>query len=380
MNQPVRQNVSQYYTQQKENSYILLVDGSSVLKLSMVNKNLNSNGTETIGHIVNFLWVIRKMLVKRTFAHVYVFWDGDMSGILRYNLYNDYKMNRHKQYSSYDMEINAFVKTVLNKGKTEKEIEAELLQKEYVRARYILYEIIEDLFIRQVIDQEGGTEADDLIAYYCINKKPNEKIYIVTLDSDLSQLIDDDVAIYNIRKKQFYHKGNFQEIFGMPIENFLLTKIMCGDLSDNIKGIKGLGITTLKKCFPDFEKKPVTIEELIEEATLINSQRKKPLKVLENIIERVTDGVQGKDIFEINEKIVNLKKPILSKEAKMEMDDLMDSPISIDDRSMQNVAKIVEEHGIADFMGNKFSGFFKPFMELANREKMFFKNFTNVTI
>lgn len=32
------------------------------------------------------------------------------------------------------------------------------------------------------------------------------------------------------------------------------------------------------------------------------ADKKKPLKWTENIINRVTDGIQGEDIFEINEK------------------------------------------------------------------------------
>jgi len=81
-----------------------------------------------------------------------------------------------------------------------------------------------------------GIEADEIIAtlpYYYNNKK----IVIYTVDSDLYQLVDENVSIFNIRKKSTITPKNFEKITGLPKDLFVLNKILVGDRSDNIKGI-----------------------------------------------------------------------------------------------------------------------------------------------
>ena len=68
-------------------------------------------------------------------------------------------------------------------------------------------------------------------------------------DRDLTQLISPTVIIYLPVEKKFVNQSNAVSILGYKSENVLLKKILCGDVSDNIKGIKGLGETTLMKNF-----------------------------------------------------------------------------------------------------------------------------------
>ena len=77
----------------------------------------------------------------------------------------------------------------------------------------------EELFIRCMFDSE--TEGDDMIAYYVMNKKPNEKIVIATGDMDLSQLLASDVCIWNPKKNSFLTYDSFKTEFGYPSENVL---------------------------------------------------------------------------------------------------------------------------------------------------------------
>ena len=66
-----------------------------------------------------------------------------------------------------------------------------------------------ELYIRWIFDEK--TEGDDLIAYYVKNKKPNDKVVIVSGDEDLTQLISDTVCIYNPRLKKFVSHKIFKE-------------------------------------------------------------------------------------------------------------------------------------------------------------------------
>ena len=128
----------------------------------------------------------------------------------------------------------------------------------------MIQELLEYLFIRQIQDDAEGTESDDIIAYIVLNKLPNQKIYIITGDSDIHQLISEDVAIYNFREKEVYHVGNYKEKFGIPVENVLIHKILCGDTSDNIKGVRGLGPAKREKYYPELYTNAITIEEIVK--------------------------------------------------------------------------------------------------------------------
>jgi 5'-3' exonuclease len=54
------------------------------------------------------------------------------------------------------------------------------------------------MYIRQL--KHEIIEGDDFIAYYCLTKE-NEKITICTNDTDMAQLINEDVKIYYLHLK-----------------------------------------------------------------------------------------------------------------------------------------------------------------------------------
>lgn len=54
--------------------------------------------------------------------------------------------------------------------------------------------------------------------------------------------------------------------------------MLCGDDSDNIKGIKLLGERTLFNNFKEFKERKVTLEEVIDKARKINEERVKNKK------------------------------------------------------------------------------------------------------
>lgn len=230
----------------------------------------------------------------------------------------------------------------------------------------------EELFIRCICDHD--TEGDDVMAYYVLNKKPNEKVVIVSGDMDLTQLIAPDVCIFNPRTNSFVTYDNFKQINGYPSENVLIKKIFCGDVSDNIGNIDGLSEKKLFEIMPEMHERPVTVDEVKNRAKeLINERivnKKKPLKVYENIVNGVSRRDYHGDFYEINDKIINLKKPLLTNGAKEEIDLMRYAPIDPEGRSFGNVASYIREDDITELLdSNKFSSFFVEFNSLANREK-----------
>ena len=359
----------------------LLVDGSNLLLLSSSgDKTLSSSGTE-IGGIFQFFLQLKLILQKGNFRYVYVFWDGKDDGILRKKIYFDYKANRDKEFeddnlSDYMKEVNKRVKFMQNKFfKTQdpaKLVEKDKHKEIFYWQRDIIMQMLEELFVRQCVCDK--TEADDFIGYYVSHKKPNEKIVIVSNDRDLTQLIAEDVIVYVQSMKSFINTKNHTDIMGYNYQNVALKKMLCGDASDNIKGIKGLGEKTLLTNFEEFKKRKVTLEEVIEKAKSINEERvknkKKPLKWAENIVNRVTDGCQGENIYEINEKIIDLKKPLMTDEAKDLLESIMYAPIDPTDRNMENLYNIIIEYNIDKLKDpTTFGNFFSEFMYIIDKEK-----------
>jgi 5'-3' exonuclease len=221
-------------------------------------------------------------------------------------------------------------------------------------------------------------EGDDLIAYYVKNKRKNERVVIVSGDRDLTQLINDEVCQYIPSIKKFVSPNNSVEELGVTHENTLTKKILCGDSSDNIKGIKGLGEQTLLKLFPEMKNEKTSVETLVERSKVLLEERKaakkKPLKVLENIVNCVTDGVQGKDIYEINKKIIDLSEPLLTDEARCGLNEECYAPMNCDDRDIKNVYNIVIENGMYDLTNeNTFGSLFCQFERIINTEKKYSK-------
>lgn len=126
MKQVVRKNRAEANNISNEKlEYTLLVDGNSLLKMSLVDKRMNSEGKE-YGAVFVFLKQLGNLLQKKDFNYCVVCWDGYNSGSLRYNVYKDYKANRDKHYelaagvSEYDKYINDYVKKVLKYSKDKK--------------------------------------------------------------------------------------------------------------------------------------------------------------------------------------------------------------------------------------------------------------------
>ncbi len=70
-------------------------------------------------------------------------------------------------------------------------------------------------------------------------------VKIISNDKDLYQLIDDDrVLIYDWVKKSFINEQKCIEKFGITPKMFVDFQALVGDSSDNVPGVKGVGIKT----------------------------------------------------------------------------------------------------------------------------------------
>lgn len=436
MGQPVRKIIKEQHPEiGVKPIYTLIVDGNNLLRQSMRDTKTNRKGVH-YGGIYQFFLQIKMLMGQYQYDHIYVVFDDSDSGILRYELYNEYKANRDKHYaehikkaaemegaSEYWKKLNAKIdgmqKYIYNKAKKVKDkTDAEkLVDENFDRERNMILEYCDELFIRTLFDDK--TEGDDFIAYYVNHKKPEERIVIVSSDQDLTQLISDTVCVYDRmqektrtyeeaqayktwyatlskeekevekekerrRKKEmgvYLSPKNFKKYRGMPLENILVKKIFCGDSSDNIGNIKGLSEERLTEMMPEIKERPITVEEVKERAkTLIDeriSEKKKPLSWHENIVSGTSNKEYNGDFYEINDKIINLKKPLLTPEAEKFIEEYMYAPIDPEGRSFSNLYKLIVRDDIENLKdSDSFSKFFEPFKALADREIKKFKNET----
>ena len=388
MNQPIRQEIiKKYNIDTQKMKYTLLLDMNSIMKMSLVDTRCGGNGYQ-YGMVFQTLLQIKMMLEKKTWDSVYAIYDGDNSGYLRYKFYKDYKANRDKNYmehsteTQYDKYISDYVHKVMEysrKKKSAKKNEENTSKAKYEdenenfqRQREIIFSILEEVSFRQIICED--VEGDDIIAQYVKERDKHENIVIVSSDRDLTQLISENVAVYIPKLKKFITPKNDKELLGCPACNILLKKQICGDSSDNIKGIKGMGETTLFKYFPKILTEKVELDTIIKESKKINEERikvkKKPIQSLDNLVNRITDGSQGKDIFEVNKKIIDLSEPLLTEAALSEFHELKNSVIDPEGRSFENIYNIIIKNKMTDLLNDShFSTFFSSFNSITEKEK-----------
>ena len=402
MAQPVRQVIKEQHPELSEKPfYTLIIDGNNLLRQCMVDSKVNSEGIH-YGGIFQFFLQIKLLLKEVRYDYVYVVFDDSESGILRYQLYEDYKANRDKNYarqliadqeeSDYWKRLNRTLKgmehAIYNKKKKKKNDEdlteeerqkaeerrrkKEIVDENFERERNIIMMYCVEMSIRVLFDDK--TEGDDFIAYYVNHKRPEERIVIVSTDNDLTQLISKTVNVYNRMIKKYLKPSNFKGIKGYPVENVLLMKILCGDTSDNIGNIRGLSEARLMELMPEIAERPVTLEEVKARAKekideRIN-EKKKPLQWHENIVNGDANKTYNGDFYEINRKIIDLKNPLLTKSAIDDIEAMMYAPLDPEGRSFDNLYRMITRDGIDGLMDiNSFSSFFVQFKELADREK-----------
>ena len=157
----------------------------------------------------------------------------------------------------------------------------------------------------------------------------------------------------------------------IPHDNVLLCKIFTGDKSDNIDGIQGLGEKTLVKLFPQMQEKQCTVEEILDNAR--NIDQKKPIKTLSNILTGKTkSGILGEEFYVVNNKIVNLKEPLITDEGKTFVEQIYQETLDPTDRGYKNLMKMMVADGLFKYLPKNdeaWVNFLKPFLKLTRKEK-----------
>ena len=277
---------------------ILFIDGLNLFFRNFAVLNMVNPQGVHVGGLGGFFRSLGAMIRQMNPTQVYVIFDGAGSANNRKNIMPEYKSGRDLQrITNWD----AF---------DDKDDEDDAKVDQMVRIiQYLKTLPVKTISIPKV-------EADDVIAYLSksVITHPKDKSFIVSSDKDFLQLVDENVVVYRPMEKEYYTPQTVIDKYKLSPHNFILHKTLLGDNSDKIKGVKGLGEKGLLKKFPELIEKDMSWDDILN----ICEE-----KISEHLV--YARIIHGRDDLEKNYKIMDLSNPMLSKEDKIWLDEIVAS-------------------------------------------------------
>ena len=209
---------------------VFIIDGYNMfLRSYNAYPQMSAHGYQ-FGGCIGFLKSLQRLCREFQPSQVYVSWEGGGSQRRR-KLYPEYKQNRRP------IKLNRFYADDI--PDTEENKQHQLVA---------LIGMLKNIPACQIYVPD--CEGDDVIAYLCRGPLRNKKRIIVSADKDMYQLLDENTLIYSLYRKKVITPEDLFEEFRIKSHNFAIAKCLCGDDSDNIPGIKGIGFKSITKKFP----------------------------------------------------------------------------------------------------------------------------------
>jgi 5'-3' exonuclease len=249
----------------KADDHILLVDSLNTFIRSFVTlKSMNPGGYH-VGGLLGFLRSLGYLTRTLDPTRIICIFDGKGSSMNRKNIDPNYKAQReHLKITNWGM------------FDTRQE-ETQSMTDQIDR----LMDYLECLPV--TILKYDKIEADDIISFIAQDKADQgSRITIVSSDKDFLQIIRPGINIYSPIKRQLQDVHNIQEILGIHPTNYLIAKAIMGDSSDNLAGVKGVGMKSLIKEFPELGTTPGKDLNYVYEICEANLEKRK--KLYANII------------------------------------------------------------------------------------------------
>jgi len=274
----------------------LLIDGLNLFfrNFSAINA-VNSNGVH-VGGLGGFFRSLGSLIRTIQPTQVYVVFDGTGSSNNRKNIIPEYKsarnitrVTKHELFDSLEEEDDSKISQII---------------------RIIQY--LKTLPVKTI--SLSRVEADDIIAYLSstLPTTPDDRVFIVSSDKDYLQLITRKVIVYRPIEREYYTEETVKEKFGVLPNNFLLYKLLMGDNSDGITGIKGLGPKGIFKKFPELMTQNLSFDDLLD---IAESKLKE-----HTVYARVLSDIEN---LENKYKIMDLSNPMMSNSDKLHVDDFV---------------------------------------------------------
>ena len=223
---------------------IMLVDGLNVhMRHFIANPSMGESG-QHVGGVVGFLKGLQLLVDRVRPSRIIIVWEGGGSPRRR-AIYSGYKSGRRPQ------KLNRFYDEIpdsVENRNYQLSLTIELLRYTPVNQIYV-----------------SDCEADDIIGYLVKNTYRDNNVVIVSSDKDYYQLISERTTQWSPGQKKFIGPSDVFKKFGIPVNNFCVTRCFIGDPSDGLEGIKGAGFKTMAKRFPELtsESDCLGVEDII---------------------------------------------------------------------------------------------------------------------
>lgn len=210
----------------KNNTYLVLDCHYLAHRAFHSMKELIHAGAPT-GVLFGFLKEVCFLVEKFETPNVIFCFDAD--GSVRKDMYPDYKKKRH------------------SKPLTDEEI---LAKKQFHKQIRLLRDghLFEMGF--QNVFWKNGYESDDFIARVVkalVRRDPEATVYMITGDCDMYQLLRPNVYFYNPNKKKVFSEVTLKKELDMTPKEYRRCLAIAGCDTDEVKGVKGVGIKTALK-------------------------------------------------------------------------------------------------------------------------------------
>ncbi len=272
----------------KPNDKVLIIDGlNTFIRVFSVIPTTNDDGIH-VGGIVGFLRSIGYTINMFRPTRVIIVFDGKGGSRRRRKLYPEYKAKRKTKYR---------VNRAYDFASPEDEKQNMIMQLQRV------VEYLETLPV--TVLSYDNIEADDTIGYLCRQVLTDSQITIMSTDKDFLQLANGRIKVWSPTKKKMYDEDSVLEEFGISSHNLIWYRVIDGDKSDNIPGVKGLGLKTIQKKLPFLSENRIV-----------------------NIDEVITELPDAKDVIELNYKLMQLSDVDISGSTKTKIIDKVNAPIN----------------------------------------------------
>ena len=282
------------------NDSVLLIDGlNTFIRVFSAIPTTNEDGIH-IGGIVGFLRSIGYTINMVRPTRTIIVFDGKGGSNRRRKIFPEYKAGR-----KMSVRLNRHLDVSLTREDEHKMM---------IRQLNRVIEYLECLPL-SIMNIEN-VEADDVIGYSAKHIF-KDKVTIMSTDKDFLQLVDERIRVWSPTKKLMYDEERIMDEYGIASKNFLLYRMMDGDKSDGIPGIKGAGLKTLLKVFPYLgSPHQFTIEDIMKSSTA----NQKKYKLCETIL-------NNKDQMFLNKKLMDLTDSVISGNSKLKIQNITSQPI-----------------------------------------------------
>lgn len=266
---------------------MLIVDGQNQFMRSyIVNPTITPNG-DPCGGVVGFLQSMNKFCSTVKPDVFVVVWDGAGGSQKRKSKNKNYKAGRKPP------KLNRWGNNM----------SSEQLKTNQIFQQVRLIEYLNQTPIIQF--RESGVEADDVISYIkSMTTFSDYQKVIVSSDKDFIQLLDDKTLLMRPTQGEVLNRNRILEEYNIHPRNFALARAMVGDKSDNIDGIRGVGLKTVAKSFPFLsENKDYFLEDLQNYSSEVESN----LSIYEKVIEEYQKVCDNYSIMQLSTPLISIQ-------------------------------------------------------------------------